>query len=252
MIRSGCQDLHFADPVVEAAGGFPQSGLGIDLSVSSKVDQGEQDIPKFPGKSGALGSGLGKFTKFLPDLGRNTLLGVGPIETGPGCPPLEVLGVEQGGEAAGHSIQAAFARGFFLLFELVPAPENLGRVMQLFPAKHMGVPADEFLRQFLGDLLEIKGLSLPSELGVKKNMEKNIPQLLFERMVVSLINGFEQLIDLLQNHWPEGAVRLLPIPRATTGASQPGHDPGQRLSFAHSPPLRGLRRFVEPERDEFG
>ena len=171
LILSGGEGLDFADPVVKAAGGVSQSGLGIDLSVTGKVDQGEQNIPKFPGKSGALGSGLGKFPKFLPNLGRNTLFGVRPIKTGPGCPSLEVLGVEQGGEAAGHSIQAAFARGFFLLFELVPAPENLGRVVQFFPAKHMGVPADEFFRQFAGDPLEIKGLSLPSELGVKKNME---------------------------------------------------------------------------------
>lgn len=250
MILSGCQDLHFADPVVEAAGGFAQSGLGIHLSVSGKVDQGEQNISEFTGKSGALGSGLGKFPKFLPNLGRNTLFGVGPIKTGPGCPPLEVLGVEQGGEPLGNPVQTALARRFFLLLQLVPASENLGGIPEFFPAKDMRMAAHELFGQFPGHGLKIESFSFPRQLGVKKNVKKDIAQLLLEGVVITLIDGLEQLVHLLQDHGAEGAMGLFPVPGTTPGTTQSGHDPRQGFGFVHVSALRGPRRFVEPERDE--
>lgn len=236
---------------MESSGGVPQSGLRIDLSVSRKIDQSEQDIAEFPGESGALRSGLGQFPKFLPDFGRNSFFRVRPIKAAAGCPPLEVLGVKQGRETSGHPIQAAFSRGFFLLLELVPAPKDLRRIAQFFTAEDMGVPADEFLRQLPGDPLEIKSLPFPGELRMEKHVEEDIPQLLLQRMVISLINGFQKLINLLKDHRPQGAVGLFPIPRTSPGTPQPGHDSSQRVGFAHSLALRGSRRFVEPERDEF-
>jgi len=218
--------------------------------MASEVHQGKKDIPQFPGKRGTRGLGLGELADFFPYLGRNALFWIRPVETGPGRPFLEILGVEQGREAPGNAVQTAFAGGLFLLLELVPASQHLGWIPKLFAAKDMGMPANQLISQLAGNRLKVKRFPLLCQLGVKKDVEKDIPQLLLESMAVSLVDRFEQLVDLLENHGLEGAVRLLAVPRAATRAAQLGHDPGERLGFAHASALRGLGRFVQPERDE--
>jgi len=133
----------------------------------------------------------------------------------------------------------------------VPAAENLGGVAQFFPAKDVGMPADELFGQLASHGLKIKGSALPGQLGVEEDMQQDVSQFLFEGMVIALVDGFEKLIDLLQNHGPKGAVGLFPVPRAAPGSAQAGHDAGEGLGFAHRSGLRAPRRFVEPERDEF-
>ena len=86
--------------------------------------------------------GLGEFPEFFAEFGGDPFFGVWPIEADAGGPALEVLGAEESGEAARNAVKAAAAGGFFLLFELMPAVEDLGRGDDLFFAKDVGVPAD--------------------------------------------------------------------------------------------------------------
>jgi hypothetical protein len=64
---------------------------------------------------------------------------------------LKVLGVEEGGEMAGNPVEGAFAGGFFFLLELVPSLEDLGGGGDPFFSENMGVPTDQFFRQFSGN-----------------------------------------------------------------------------------------------------
>ncbi len=174
-----------------------------------------------------------------------------PVETGAGGAALKVLGIEQGRKGPRDSVEATFAGGLFLLLELVPAAEDLGRVAQLFPAKDMGVAADELFGQLPRHGLKIKGPALPGQLGVEENVQQDVSQFFFEGMVIALVDGFEKLVYLLQNHGPKRTVGLFPVPRAAPGPAQAGHDAGEGLGFTHRSGLRAPRRFVEPERDEF-
>ena len=230
--------------------GVPEGSLCIDLSMTREVHQGEKHVAQLPAKGGTGRLGSGEFADFFPNLCRNAFLWVGPVETRAGGPLLQVLGVEQRGKAQRNAVETAFAGGFFLLFQLVPAPKHLGRIPQLFLAEDMGMPPDQLVGQLLGHGREIKGPPFPGQLGMEEDMEEHVPELLLEGMIVPLINGLEQLVDLLENHRLERAVGLFSVPRAATRAAQLGHDPGERLGFAHASALRGPRRFVEPERDE--
>ena len=86
--------------------------------------------------------GLGEFPEFFAEFGGDPFFGVWPIEADAGGPTLEVLGTEKGGQAARNAVEAAAARGFFLLFELMPAVEDLGRGDDLFFAKDVWMAAD--------------------------------------------------------------------------------------------------------------
>ena len=86
--------------------------------------------------------GLGEFLEFFTEFGGDPLFWVWPIEADSGGPTLEVLGAEERGEVAGNSVKATAAGRFFLLFELMPAMEDLGRGDDFFFTKDVGVAAD--------------------------------------------------------------------------------------------------------------
>jgi len=176
---------------------------------------------------------LGKFPQLFPEFGGNPFSRIGPIKARPGGAALQVLGIEQGREGTGNPIQATLPGRLFLLLELVPAAEDLGRVAEFFPAEDVGVAADELVGQFAGDGLEIEGPPLAGELGVEEDMEEDVAQLLLEGVVIALVDGLEELVDLLKDHGAEGAMRLLLVPRTTARAAQASHDPGEGLGFAH-------------------
>jgi len=227
------ESLDTADPGLEAAGGVAQGGFGIDPAVAGEVDDGEEHIPQFPGEGGTGGTGPGEFPQLFPEFGGNPFRRIGPIKARPGGAALQVLGIEQGREGTGNPIQATLPGRLFLLLQLVPAAEDLGGVTEFFPAEDVGVAADELVGQFAGDGLEIEGSPLAGELGVEEDMEEDVAQLLLEGVVIALVNGLEELVDLLKDHGAEGAMRLLPVPRTTARAAQASHDPGEGLGFAH-------------------
>ena len=156
-----------ADAFCKAFGGIAAGGFGVYSTVAGEVDEGKEDIAEFSGEGGTVAFGLGEFFKFFAKFGGDTFFGVGPIEAHAGGAALEVLGAEKGGEAAGNTVEATFTSRFLLLFELVPAVEDLGRGDDLFFSKNVGVAADEFLGESFGDGLEVEGAAFVGELGMK-------------------------------------------------------------------------------------
>jgi len=113
----------------------------------------------------------------------------------------------------------------------------------------MGVTLHQFFGEFLGDFLQVKGPPLAGQLGMENDVEENVPELLPEGVVVPLVNGLEEFVDLLENHGPKGAVCLLAIPRATFRPSKPCHDAHQLFDFPHLHEIKIGRSFVESGRD---
>lgn len=244
------EGLHSSHSARKFPAGIPQGGLRVNFPVACQVHEGKEKVAELRGESRFGGTCPDQFADFLVNLRRDSPAGIRPIKACPGSTSLEVLGVKQCGKMAGDAVEAALAGGLFLLLELVPATEDLRGVSQLFPAKDVGMPADQFFRQFPGHSAEIEGFSFPGQLGVKKDVKEDIPQFFPEGMIIPLVDGLEELVYLLQNHGTERAMGLLPVPRASPRATQSCHDLGEVPGFAHPSPLRAARRFVEPERDE--
>ena len=131
-----------ADAFGKAFSGIAAGGFGVDATVAGEVDEGKEEVAEFSGEGGTAAFGLGEFPEFFAKLGGDTFFGVGPIEANAGGPTLEVLGAEESGEPARNAVKAAAAGRFLLLFELVPAVEDLGRGDDLFFTKDVGVAAD--------------------------------------------------------------------------------------------------------------
>jgi hypothetical protein len=135
----------------KSSSGVTASGLRIDSAVPGEVDQGEKEVSELPCKGGTAAFGFSQLLKLFPDLGWDASGGVRPVKAHPGCPFLKVLGEKKGREMKGNPVEGAFAGGFLLLLELVPSLENLGGVSDSLFAKHMGVSANQFFRQFSGN-----------------------------------------------------------------------------------------------------
>jgi hypothetical protein len=84
---------------------------------------------------------------------------------------------------------------------------------------------------------------------VKDDVEEYITKLFAKGLIISFIDGFQELINFLQNHGPKSPMGLLSVPRASAGASQPGHNFRQSTNFFHPQEIRGRRAFVESWRD---
>lgn len=131
-----------ADAFCKAFSGIAAGSFGVNSTVAGEVDEGKEEVAEFSGEGRATALGLGEFPELFAKLGGDPFFGVWPIEADAGGPTLEVLGAEERGEAARNSVEATAAGGFFLLFELMPAVEDLGRGDDLFFTKDVGVAAD--------------------------------------------------------------------------------------------------------------
>ncbi len=125
----------------------------------------------------------------------------------------------------------------------MPPVENLlGRDKSFF-TKYVGMPTDEFLGEMRRHLSKIKGSPLLSQLSMKNDVQKNIPQLLLKGMVIFLINRLKEFIDLLQQHGAKSAMSLLLIPRTTLRAPETSHNSGQNFHFFHPLQIRDENRI---------
>ena len=120
----------------------------------------------------------------------------------------------------------------------MPPVENLlSRDKSFFP-KYVGVSTYEFLGKMRRHLTKIKGSPLLSQLSMKNDVQKNIPQLFLKGMVIFLINRLKEFINLLQQHGAKSAMSLLLIPGTTLRAPEASYDPGQSFHFFHPLQIR--------------
>ena len=116
-------------------------------------------------------------------------------------------------------------------------------------AKNVGMAADQFFGQSLGDQAKIEGTALLGQLGMENKVKKDVPKFLLQGVIVLLVDGLQQLVHLLQHHGSEGLVRLFSVPWTALGATKASHDLQQGTNFFHRMEIKKNRVFVESERD---
>ena len=88
--------------------------------------------------------------------------------------------------------------------------------------------ADEFCAKAVGDIAQIEVAGLGRHLGVEEHLQKQIAEFFGQVGKVSALNGVEDFVGLFESVFADSVERLLAIPGAAIGSTQPSHD-GHRL-----------------------
>ena len=175
----------------KAVGGVTASSLRIHPAVAGQVDQGKKEVPELAGKGSTSAFRLANLFYLLPDLGGDAFLWIGPIETDSGGPFLQILGQKKRGKMNRDPVQGALAGRFFSFFQLMPPVEDLSGGSEPLLAKDVGVTADQFFGQSLGDLAKIERPALFGQLGMENKVKEDVPQLLLQGVIVLLLDGLQ-------------------------------------------------------------
>ena len=112
---------------------------------------------------------------------------------------------------------------FFLALDFLPLSPDGVDVVRVGVSKNMRVAADELVGDRPGRLLKIKRLPFLRKLAVKDHLQQQIAAFLEHFVVVLGFDRIDQFIHLLYGVKADGLVILLTVPRATAGATKPGH-----------------------------
>ena len=88
------------------------------------------------------------------------------------------------------------------------------------------VPADEFVDQARGDVVEgpaLLGGQLLGESGVEGDLEQHVAEFLAQRVGILLLDGGVGLVALLEQVRREGEMGLLRVPGTAAGRAEPVH-----------------------------
>ena len=92
---------------------------------------------------------------------------------------------------------------------------------------------DELLANPLDDFLKTEGLSFACHVRVHDHVKKQVAQFLAQISVIRLLYCLDSLVAFLDERRTQAFMRLLPIPRATSGCAKPGDDFPQSGDVAH-------------------
>jgi hypothetical protein len=117
-----------------------------------------------------------------------------------------------------------------------PIAQHLGRVLHLAVAEHVGVAPDHLLVDAMHDICDSKMSGLARQLGVKDNLQQQVPQLGPQLVEVAVFDRLGHFVSLLDHVRLERLVRLLAVPGTAVRATQALHDAnqfGERFSGTH-------------------
>ena len=101
----------------------------------------------------------------------------------------------------------------------------------------MGVTADQFVADAVGNRIQIKALLLPSDLGMQHHLQQQIPQLFLHLGIAALADRIGHFMGLFQHVGHQRGMGLLQIPgTARCWIPELGHNIDQSLD--------GVRRSV--------
>ena len=78
----------------------------------------------------------------------------------------------------------------------------------------MRMSADEFFADAVGNIGHVEGLFFTAELGVKRNVQKQVPQLIFDFLEIACKNSIAQFIGLFDGEVAQRLKSLFAVPRA--------------------------------------
>jgi hypothetical protein len=86
------------------------------------------------------------------------------------------------------------------------------------------MPPDELSNQHLNDIGEPELPFLGGDPGEEDNLEKKIPEFFFQFVRLPPLDCLQDFIGFFDEVFFQGLFGLLPVPRASRGTAQPGHD----------------------------
>jgi hypothetical protein len=86
------------------------------------------------------------------------------------------------------------------------------------------VAGEELLGDGVGHAGEVEAPFLLGDAGLENDLQQEIPELLAVRLGVSVLDGLEDLVGLLEDVGAQRREGLLPVPGASVRAPEAGHD----------------------------
>jgi hypothetical protein len=127
--------------------------------------------------------------------------------------------------------------------DLLPLHEKIA-TDDLLSSEHVRMPANELLVQPARDLVRVEGSLLTPDLGVNRDLEQKIAELVAEPRWIAGIERGERFVGLLEQVRSQRRVRLFAIPRAAVWRAKP-------LGDAHDGVERGeVRKRLERREHE--
>ncbi len=202
--------------------GLAQFHLRVNAGGLGERREGQKKLP-----GGFSGAGSRPFQRF-PEQG--PFLTQCPVERSrvfPGSRLRELfvhsLGAMERGQVFRKAVQGRLPEGFLLLLQRFPPGVQFPDRAFARAAENMRMPANEFLVEAFHHVLEVERASLAGQLGVKRDLEKDIAQFLLERRHVPGVDGLQDLVGFLQQVGFEASVSLAPVPGTSPGGPKAGH-----------------------------
>ena len=206
--------------------GGSEEDFGIVAKFAGEVDDAEKEVADFFGNPGFISRskfrfGFGEFfTDFFQNPGS-----VRPVESNLGGFLLELGSARESGEGLGNAVEEGLgAVAFFSPFDFVPLLENGGGIAHVAVTIDVGMSADEFLGNAVGDGVEVESISFGGDFAVEDHLEEEIAKFLAHVLGVIRLQGFERFVGLLNEIGAKGNVGLFLIPRASTGTAEVVND----------------------------
>ena len=146
------------------------------------------------------------------------------------------MGLVQRGQfsrnAAEHGRRIPSSIGFLLGLDCLPVVYNVTGRGRFLVAKYVRVPSDEFFRDAIDHIVDPEFAQLFPEAGMEDNMQEEISKFFGQSAVILRVDGFEDFVDLLDEHRLQRSEVLFLVPGASIGSPQPGHDPDKPFKLA--------------------
>ena len=107
---------------------------------------------------------------------------------------------------------------------VLPVPEHLFGVGDLVVSEDVRMASDHLRRRRLRHLGDVEPPLLVGDLGMHRHLQQEVAELVSEPLVVTGLDGFEDLVGLFEQVWPQRFVRLLAVPGTAVRLAQPVHD----------------------------
>ncbi len=161
---------------------------------------------------------------------------------------LDLPAAGQGRQRTGHAPERALlglaALGALVGLDRLPVAEHLLDTVDLDRAEDVRVATHDLGSDGPIHVGQVEGSLLGRELGVEDHLQQNVAELLGEVGGRPVLDGIDRLVGLLQQVGAQGAMRLLPIPRAAVRRAQTRAD-GRHAVRARQVVDR-VERFDEP------
>lgn len=109
-------------------------------------------------------------------------------------------------------------------FDDFPVAEDVGGGLGASGAENVGVAANHFFVDFTDDVGDVEAAFFVGDLGVEKDLKKEIAEFFGEFGVVGGVEGVEDFVGFFDEVGAEGGVSLFAVPGAAFGSAEASHD----------------------------